>query len=88
MSRTFCSRNKKECPTHCSQDRVSVLSWIIIAHLALMALSLEGGNWISEHRIDVYPCDMKEDMGHTVTEVKIVLPVSHNTLTSVEEHIK
>jgi hypothetical protein len=36
----------------------------------------------------VNPCDMGEDMGHTVKEVKIALPMSHNILTSTEEHIK
>jgi hypothetical protein len=44
--------------------------------------------WISEHVIEVNTCDMREDMGHTVTEVKIALPVSHNILTSTEEDIQ
>ena len=44
--------------------------------------------WISEHVIEVNTCDMGEDMGHTVTEVKIVLPMSHNYLTIAEEHIQ
>ena len=32
--------------------------------------------WISEQGIEVNTCDMGEDLGHTVTEVKIVLPMS------------
>ena len=44
--------------------------------------------WISEHVIEVNTCDKGEDMGHTVTEVKIVLPMSHNILTSTEEDIQ
>jgi len=43
---------------------------------------------ISEHVIEVNTCDMGENMGHTVTEVKIVLPMSHNILTSTEEDIQ
>jgi len=44
--------------------------------------------WISENEIEVNTCDMGEDMGHTVTEVKIALPMSHNILTIAEEHIQ
>jgi hypothetical protein len=44
--------------------------------------------WISEQGIEVNTCDMREDMGHTVTEVKIAFPMSHNTLTSAEEDLK
>jgi len=44
--------------------------------------------WSSEQGIEVNTCDMREDMGHTVTEVKIVLPMSHNILTSTEEDIQ
>ena len=44
--------------------------------------------WISEQSIEVNTCDMGEDMGQTVTEVKIVLPMSHNYLTITEEHIQ
>jgi hypothetical protein len=44
--------------------------------------------WISEQSIEVNTCDMGEDMGYTVTEVKIALPMSHNTLTSAEEYIQ
>ena len=36
----------------------------------------------------VNPCDMGEDLGHTVTEVKTALPMSHNILTSTEEDIQ
>ena len=34
--------------------------------------------WIGEHCTEVNYYDTGEDMGHTVTEVKIALPVSHN----------
>jgi hypothetical protein len=44
--------------------------------------------WSSEQGIEVNTCDIREDMGHTVTEVKIVLPMSHNILTSTEEDIQ
>ena len=44
--------------------------------------------WISEQGIEVNTCDMGEDMGHTVTEVKIALTMSHNILTSTEEDIQ
>ena len=44
--------------------------------------------WSSEQGKEVNTCDMREDMGHTVTEVKIVLPMSHNILTSTEEDIQ
>jgi hypothetical protein len=33
-------------------------------------------------------CDMGEDMGHSVTEVKIALPMSHKILTNAEEDIQ
>jgi len=44
--------------------------------------------WISEQDIDVNICDMGEDMGYTVTEIKIAFPMSHSTLTRVEEYVK
>jgi hypothetical protein len=44
--------------------------------------------WISEQGIEVNTYDMGEDMGHTVTEVEILLTMSHNTLTSAEEDIQ
>jgi hypothetical protein len=48
----------------------------------------EERNWISEQCIEVNTYDMGEDMGHTETEVKIAFPMSHNSLTRVEEYIK
>jgi len=33
---------------------------------------------MSKQSIEVNTCDMGEDLGHTVTEVKIALPMSHN----------
>jgi hypothetical protein len=44
--------------------------------------------WISEHVIEMNNCDRGADMGHTVTEVKIALLMSHNILTSAEEYVK
>ncbi len=35
--------------------------------------------WSSEQSIELNTCDMGEDLGHTVTEVKIAFPMSHNT---------
>jgi hypothetical protein len=43
---------------------------------------------ISEQYIEENTCDMEDDMRHTVTEVEIALPMSHNTLTSAEEYVK
>ncbi len=44
--------------------------------------------WSSEQSIDLNTCDIGEDMGNTVKEVKISLTMSYNTLTSAEEDIK
>jgi hypothetical protein len=44
--------------------------------------------WIGEHVIEVNICDIGKDMGPTVKEVKIALPMSHNSLTIAEEHIQ
>ncbi len=33
-------------------------------------------------------CDIKEDLGQMMTEVKIALPMSLNVLTSVEEYVQ
>ena len=43
---------------------------------------------MSEQSIEVNTCDMGEDLGHIVTEVKIAYPMSHNSLTIAEEHIQ
>ena len=45
-------------------------------------------HWISEQGIEVNTCDIGEDLGHTMTEVKIAFPMSHNILTSTEEDIQ
>jgi hypothetical protein len=45
-------------------------------------------NWISENAIEVNTCDIGEDLGHTVTEVKIAFPMSNNSLTIAEEHLQ
>ncbi len=44
--------------------------------------------WFSEHVIEMNTCDMGEDLGHTMIEIEISLPMSHYTLTSSEEDIK
>jgi hypothetical protein len=33
-------------------------------------------------------CDIREDLGQEGMEVKIAFPVSHNSLTSVEEYVQ
>ena len=43
---------------------------------------------MSEQSIEVNTYDMGEDLGQSVTEVKIALPMSHNILTSTEEDIQ
>jgi hypothetical protein len=44
--------------------------------------------WIAYPEADEDDCDIGEDMGQTATEVKISLPMSHNTLTTVEEYVQ
>lgn len=44
--------------------------------------------WSSEQSIGVNTCDIGEDMGNKVKEVKISLTMSHKTLTGVEEDIQ
>ncbi len=53
-----------------------------------LRVSIRHSFWMSEQSIVVNTCDMGEDLGHTVTEVKIALPMSHNTLTTIEEYVK
>jgi hypothetical protein len=53
-----------------------------------LRVSISHSIWMSEQSIEVNTCDMGEGMGHTVTEVKIALPMSHNILTSTEEDIQ
>ena len=35
--------------------------------------------WITYPEVDEDTCDIREDLGQMVTEVKIAFPVSHNT---------
>jgi hypothetical protein len=44
--------------------------------------------WIREHGAQGNIVDIGEEMEQTVTEVKIAFPVSHNTLTFVEEYVQ
>ncbi len=53
-----------------------------------LRVSIRHSFWRSEQSIEVNTCDIGEDLGHTVTEVKIAFPMSHKTLTSSEEDIK
>jgi len=53
-----------------------------------LRVSIRQGFWVSEQSIEVNICDMREDMGYKVTQVKIAFPMSHNILTSVEDHIE
>jgi hypothetical protein len=43
--------------------------------------------WIAYPEADENDCDIREDLGQIGTEVKIVFPMSHNTLTRAEEYI-
>jgi hypothetical protein len=53
-----------------------------------LPVSIRHGFWMSEQSIEVNTCDIRKDKGHTVKKVKIVLPMSHNILTSTEEDIQ
>jgi hypothetical protein len=53
-----------------------------------LRVSISHSFWMSEQSIEVNTCDMGEDLGHTVTEVKIAFSMSHNSLTIAEEHIQ
>jgi hypothetical protein len=44
--------------------------------------------WIQEHGAEVDIGDIGEELGQMETEVKIALPMSHNVLTIVEEHVQ
>ena len=44
--------------------------------------------WIREHSAEVDIGDMGEELGHMATEVKIALPMSHNSLTTIEEYVQ
>ena len=43
-----------------------------------LRVSIRHSFWMSEQSIEVNTCDMGKDLGHTVTEVKIAFPMSHN----------
>jgi len=61
---------------------------LLFSFLDGLRVSIRHSFWISEQGIEVNACDMREDMGYTVTEVKIALPMSHNYLTIAEEQIQ
>ena len=44
--------------------------------------------WIAYHEAKEDADDIREDLGQEGMEVKIVSPVSHNTLTIVEEYVQ
>jgi len=44
--------------------------------------------WIERREVEGNKSDIKADAGHMSTGVEILLPVSHNTLTSAEEYIQ
>jgi len=44
--------------------------------------------WIKEYSAEGGISDMGEELGQMATEVKIAFPVSHNTLTIVEEYVQ
>jgi hypothetical protein len=53
-----------------------------------LRVSIRHSFWMIEQSIEVNTYDMGEDLGHTVTEVKIAFSMSHKALTSSEEDIK
>ena len=44
--------------------------------------------WIVYQEADEDACDRREDLGQEGMDVKIAFPVSHNTLTIVEEYVQ
>ena len=44
--------------------------------------------WIREHSAEVDIVDIGEGLGQMATEVKIVFPMSHNSLTTIEEYVQ
>jgi hypothetical protein len=44
--------------------------------------------WIERREVEGNNCDIKENAGQMSTGVEILLPVSHNTLTSAQEYIQ
>jgi hypothetical protein len=44
--------------------------------------------WIREQGADGNIVDIGEEMRQKVTEVKIALPMSHNSLTTIEEYVQ
>jgi hypothetical protein len=53
-----------------------------------LRVSIRQSFGMSEQSIEVNTCGMGEDKGHTVKEVKIAPPMSHNILTRTEEYVK
>ena len=53
-----------------------------------LRLDSERRYWIERREAEGNNCYIKEDVGHMSTVVEILLPVSHNTLTSAEEYIQ
>ena len=53
-----------------------------------LRLDSERRYWIERREVEGNNSDIKEDTGHMSTGVEILLPVSHNTLTSAEEYIQ
>ena len=51
-------------------------------------LSYEEKKYEREHGKDGNICDIGEDVGQEVMEVKIAFPVSHNSLKIVEEYVQ
>ena len=51
-------------------------------------LDSERRYWIERLEASEDNCDIEEDTGHIRTGVEIVLQMSHNTLTIVEEYVQ
>jgi hypothetical protein len=61
---------------------------LLFSFLDGLCVSIRHSFWMSEQGTEVNTCDMGEDMGHIMTEVKIAFPMSHNILTSTDEDIQ
>jgi hypothetical protein len=44
--------------------------------------------WIAYPEADEDDCDIREDEGQMATEVEIAFPMSHNSLTTIEEYVQ
>jgi ferredoxin len=89
------------CPLHRSRKQAATLGterivWVKVNPDYEILFRLMDGHrpdterryWIREPGKDGNICDIGEEMRQMATEVKIAFPVSHNTLTIVEEYVR